>query len=128
MALGVNRLSAVAENNLASAEVAAIAAIDSEINTTTDCEQLVRYAPVVVDTMADVAALEVTATVLESNAFVKQDASDGREPSRAPDTAIDAFTDTDDDMKPARGILNGILFAVPMWGAIGLLIWFFLGR
>lgn len=78
--------------------------------------------------MADLTALEATTTVLEGISFVKQDGSDGREPSRALHTVIDAFADTDDDMKPARGILNGILFAVPMWGAIGLLIRFFLRR
>jgi hypothetical protein len=127
MALGVNRLSAVAESNLADAEDAAIAGTHSAIITTADCKQWLSY-PHVVDATADAAAIEATATISESISFVKQDCSDVREPSRAPDTAIDAFADTDDDMKPARGILNGVLFAVPMWGAIGLLIWFFLGR
>jgi hypothetical protein len=39
-----------------------------------------------------------------------------------------AFADADDDLKPARGFINGVLIAVPMWGLIGLLAWYFLGR
>jgi hypothetical protein len=68
------------------------------------------------DEASHLTALEATTTVLEGIALSKQDGSHGQESSRATDTAIDAFADTDDDMKPARGILNGILFAVPVWG------------
>jgi hypothetical protein len=42
--------------------------------------------------------------------------------------ATGLFDDSDDDLKPARGFLNGVMLAVPMWAAIGLLIWFFLVR
>jgi hypothetical protein len=35
-------------------------------------------------------------------------------------------TDTDDDLKPARGFRNGVLLAVPLWGLIGLLAWLLL--
>jgi hypothetical protein len=34
-----------------------------------------------------------------------------------------ALTDTDDDVKPARGFMNAVLLSVPLWGLIGLLTW-----
>jgi hypothetical protein len=34
--------------------------------------------------------------------------------------------DTDDDLKPARGFINGVLLAVPLWGLIGVLTWLLL--
>jgi hypothetical protein len=34
-----------------------------------------------------------------------------------------ALADTDDDLKPARGFMNAVLLAVPLWGLIGLLTW-----
>jgi hypothetical protein len=48
-------------------------------------------------------------------------------PSSGPieDAALD---DSDDDLKSARGFINGALIAVPIWGLIGLLVWFILGR
>jgi hypothetical protein len=128
MALGVNRPSAVAENNLADAENVAIGTMHSVTITTMECKQIASNPPAAVGSVADLTALEATTAVLEGISFARQDCSDVRGPSRAPDIASDAFANTDDDMKPARGILNGVLFAVPMWGAIGLLIWFFLGR
>ena len=48
-----------------------------------------------------------------------------RGPSSAPigDTAP---TDTDDDLKPARGLVNGVLISVPLWVVIVALTWLFL--
>jgi hypothetical protein len=48
-----------------------------------------------------------------------------RRPSSDPigDTAP---TDTDDDLKPARGLVNGVLISVPLWGVIVALTWLFL--
>jgi hypothetical protein len=34
----------------------------------------------------------------------------------------------DDDLKAARGFMNAVLFAVPLWGLIALLIWLVLAR
>jgi hypothetical protein len=31
--------------------------------------------------------------------------------------------DDDDDLRPARGFAIAVLLALPMWGAIGLVIW-----
>jgi hypothetical protein len=39
----------------------------------------------------------------------------------------DDATDADEEWKPARGFLNGILIATPLWGLIGMLIWLVLG-
>jgi hypothetical protein len=35
-------------------------------------------------------------------------------------------TDPLGDTNPARGFVNGVLLAVPLWSVIGLLIWSFL--
>jgi hypothetical protein len=32
-------------------------------------------------------------------------------------------SDTDDDLKPARGFMNATLLSVPLWGLLGLLTW-----
>ena len=37
-----------------------------------------------------------------------------------------APTDTDDDLKPARGFVNGVLISVPLWVVIVALTWLFL--
>ena len=37
-----------------------------------------------------------------------------------------ATTDTDDDLKSARGFVNGVLISVPLWGVIVALTWLFL--
>jgi hypothetical protein len=39
-----------------------------------------------------------------------------------------APTDTDDDLKSARGFVNGVLISVPLWGVIVALTWLFLAR
>jgi hypothetical protein len=39
-----------------------------------------------------------------------------------------ALTNADDDLKAARGFMNAVLFALPLWGLIALLVWFFLAR
>jgi hypothetical protein len=31
-------------------------------------------------------------------------------------------------LKPARGVILGLLFSIPAWSAIGLLVWFLLSR
>jgi hypothetical protein len=51
-----------------------------------------------------------------------------RPASSSRDSATDAFADTDSDVNPARGIINGVLLAIPLWSVIGLLIWFVLER
>ena len=42
---------------------------------------------------------------------------------REDEPAIDA----DDELRPVRGFVNGILVAMPLWGLIGMLTWFVLG-
>lgn len=42
--------------------------------------------------------------------------------------ATDAFADTNDDLKPFRGFVNGVLLAVPLWCVVGFLVLWFLGR
>jgi hypothetical protein len=37
-----------------------------------------------------------------------------------------APTDTEDDLKPARGLVNGVLISVPLWVVIIALTWLFL--
>jgi hypothetical protein len=37
-----------------------------------------------------------------------------------------AITESDADPKPARGFLNGVLLAVPLWGLLGVATWFVL--
>jgi hypothetical protein len=44
------------------------------------------------------------------------------------DLAADTLADTDGDANPARGIINGVLLAMPLWSVIGLLMWFVLKR
>ena len=39
-----------------------------------------------------------------------------------------APSDAHEALKPARGIVMGFSFSIPVWSAIGLLIWFLLGR
>jgi hypothetical protein len=34
----------------------------------------------------------------------------------------------DEALKPARGVILGLLFSIPAWSAIGLLVWFLLSR
>ena len=48
-----------------------------------------------------------------------------RGPSSAPIGDM-APTDTDDDLKPARGFVNGVLISVPLWVVIVALSWLFL--
>ena len=36
--------------------------------------------------------------------------------------------DIHEALKPARGLILGLLFSVPVWSAIGFLTWFLLGR
>jgi hypothetical protein len=36
--------------------------------------------------------------------------------------------DDDDDLRPGRGFVHGILLAVPLWGLIGMLVWVVLGQ
>jgi hypothetical protein len=31
-------------------------------------------------------------------------------------------------LKPARGVILGLLLSIPMWSAIGLLVWFLVSR
>jgi hypothetical protein len=40
----------------------------------------------------------------------------------------DFGSDADDDMTPARGIIAGVILAVPLWCLVGLLIWLVLPR
>ncbi|HEX3401671.1 MAG TPA: hypothetical protein VNW98_07120 [Burkholderiaceae bacterium] len=44
----------------------------------------------------------------------------------APAPAIATVDTRRNDLDPARGMLIAILLAVPLWGVIGLLAWFFL--
>ena len=39
-----------------------------------------------------------------------------------------APADAYEALEPARGILLGLLFSLPVWSVIGFLIWFLLGR
>jgi hypothetical protein len=126
MALGVNRTSVTAVNAPAIVELAVVAephdAIASPLNSNL---------PTTATPHSDASAsFQATATALDSIPSVEQDVADTGSPSELPDAAIKVFddTDTDDDLKPARGFLNGILLAVPLWAVIGLLVWFFLGR
>jgi hypothetical protein len=45
-----------------------------------------------------------------------------------PEGAAELFDDIDDDLRTARGFLNGIVLAVPAWGIIGLVTWLLVGR
>ena len=38
---------------------------------------------------------------------------------------IAAAASSYDDLAPARGLLIGVVAAAPLWGIIGLLVWFF---
>jgi hypothetical protein len=48
--------------------------------------------------------------------------------SRKLPLAAKLHADPDDDLKPARGLVRAVLFGLPAWGAIGLLIWFLLAQ
>ncbi len=43
-----------------------------------------------------------------------------------PDNSTKRLIDADDDLNPGRGFVIAILLSVPIWGAIGLVIWFVL--
>jgi hypothetical protein len=45
-----------------------------------------------------------------------------------PEGAAELFDDINDDLRTARGFLNGIVLAVPVWGIIGLVTWLLVGR
>jgi hypothetical protein len=51
-----------------------------------------------------------------------------RPASGSRDLAADALSDTDSDVNPPRGIINGVLLAIPLYSVIGLLVWFVLER
>jgi hypothetical protein len=40
----------------------------------------------------------------------------------------DELSEMDDDLNPARGLINGVVLALPHWGGVGLLIWYVLCR
>ena len=49
-------------------------------------------------------------------------------PKRRMRGATEVPTETREDLKPARGLIMGSLFSVPVWSALGLLVWFLLRR
>lgn len=74
------------------------------------------------------AALLPLAKALNGIPSVEQDADLTLPPAAFTSAATELFDDADDDLKPARGFLNGVMLAVPIWAVIGLLIWFVLFR
>ncbi len=38
------------------------------------------------------------------------------------------LADIHEAMKPARGFIQGTLFSIPVWSAIGFLLWLLLSR
>jgi hypothetical protein len=48
-------------------------------------------------------------------------------PPSAP-TADATPADSSDDLRTARGIVNGMIFAVPFWAMLGTLIWLLVAR
>jgi hypothetical protein len=58
---------------------------------------------------------------------VEPDGLDGHTPPLTQKTPTNELIDDDDDLRPARGFVAAVLLALPMWGAIGLMIWFVLG-
>jgi hypothetical protein len=50
-----------------------------------------------------------------------------REPAAVPVEANPA-ADTGDDLNPARGLAIGTVMGAIMWGALGMTIWYVLGR
>jgi hypothetical protein len=43
-------------------------------------------------------------------------------------TADATAADGHDDLRTARGIVNGVIFAVPLWAILGTLIWLLVAR
>ena len=39
-----------------------------------------------------------------------------------------APADGHDDLRTARGIVNGVIFAVPLWAMLGALVWLLVAR
>jgi hypothetical protein len=124
MALGLNRAFATAARTPAIIELATVAepyvAVSSSLNSDLPATGLQH---------PDASApLQATATALDGIPSVEHYTAGTLEPRAFTAAATELFDDPDDDLKPARGFINGVMVAVPMWAVIGLLIWFFLVR